>query len=223
MKDVRLRACIFDLDGVIVDTARYHFNAWKELADGLDIPFTEYNNERLKGVSRIASLEIILSLAPRSLAFTQEAKEALAEQKNKRYIQSLSALSSHDILPGVEAFIRECEKHSLKTAIASSSRNAWTILRAINLSSLFDAIIDGNMVKNTKPDPEIFLTAASKLDTAPENCVVFEDASSGIQAAKAARMRCIGIGHASSLRSADLVIPNFIDFTFAHLQNIFYD
>ncbi|PNR94331.1 beta-phosphoglucomutase [Petrotoga sp. 9PWA.NaAc.5.4] len=202
-----IKACIFDLDGVIVDTAKYHFLAWKKLADELNIKFTEKDNERLKGVSRLESLEIVLKLG--NLQLIQDEKIKLAEKKNDYYIEYISALTEDDILPGVRDFIEKLRINNIKMAIASASKNTKIILKKLKLEQKFDVIIDGTMIINAKPDPEIFLKAAEELKVRPEECVVFEDAIAGIQAAKKAKMKVIGVGSAQILQDADKVIRNF--------------
>ena len=202
-----IKACIFDLDGVIVDTAKYHFLAWKKLANELNIKFTEKDNERLKGVSRLESLEIVLKLG--NLQLIQDEKIKLAKKKNNYYLEYISALTEDDILPGVRNFIEKLRINNIKMAIASASKNTKIILKKLKLEQKFDVIIDGTMIINAKPDPEIFLKAAEKLKVKPEECVVFEDAVAGIQAAKKAKMKVIGVGSAQILQDADKVIRNF--------------
>ncbi|AWI10714.1 beta-phosphoglucomutase [Ereboglobus luteus] len=200
------RAAIFDLDGVIVDTARYHYLAWKRLAAELGFDFTEQDNERLKGVSRMRSLEILLEIGNCERAFSSEQKENLARQKNEWYVEYISRMTRSEILPGAREYLellRECGK---KTALGSASKNAPLILEKLGIASLFDAIIDGNKVRAAKPDPEVFLLGARELDIAPAECVVFEDAEAGVEAARRAGMRVVGIGSPQIL-SADLVVP----------------
>ncbi|KUK81903.1 MULTISPECIES: beta-phosphoglucomutase [Petrotoga] len=202
-----IKACIFDLDGVIVDTAKYHYMAWKRLADQLNIPFNEKDNERLKGVSRMKSLEIILDLG--SLNLNQEEKEELAKKKNNWYIQYISKMDKSELLPGVEEFIKNLKRKGIKVAIASASKNTKLILKRLNLEDTFDAVIDGTMISNAKPNPEIFLRASDYLNLKPEECVVFEDAVAGVQAAKKAGMKVVGVGEEEVLKGADKVIKNF--------------
>ena len=212
-----IRAVIFDLDGVVVDSARFHFAAWKKLADRLSIPFGPEENERLKGVSREASLNIILSLAKQPLNLTDEQKAEMARTKNRWYVELIGGIGPEDMLPGVLNFINECRDSGLKTAIASASKNTPTIIRALRAESLFDTIVDGNRVSEAKPDPQVFLQAAIDLEEAPADCVVFEDASAGVEAAIAAGMKCIGVGNAATLREANRVIPGFDGF---HLKDL---
>ena len=200
-----IKACLFDLDGVLVDTAKYHYIAWREVANQLGFEFTEKDNERLKGVSRQASLNILLEIG--GITLTEEEKLGLAEQKNLRYLEYISKMDSSEILPGAREFLEECRSHGLKTALGSASKNAMTILANTGLTPLFDAIIDGNRTSAAKPDPEVFLLGAVELEVAPSCCVVFEDAEAGIQAARAAGMACVGIGSTGTLGQADLVVP----------------
>lgn len=202
-----IKGCIFDLDGVIVDTAKYHYLAWKRLAAELGFFFSEKDNERLKGVSRMASLEILLQVG--GLSFTEEKKLYLSERKNTWYVEYITSMSEDEILPGAKKFIESAREAGLKVALGSASKNARTILTGLKLTGFFDSIIDGNKVSKAKPDPEVFLMAAKELGLSPENCVVFEDASAGIEAAKIAGMRCIGVGTSPELSQADIRIPGF--------------
>lgn len=212
------KGCIFDLDGVICDTAKYHFLAWKKLADTLGIPFTEEDNERLKGVSRMDSLKILLSLG--DLNFSDEEILQFAEQKNNWYREYIKQITSDEILDGVLDFILELRKHDIKIALGSVSKNAPDILKGLNIEQYFDAVIDGNKVTQAKPDPEVFLAGARELNLEPNSCLVFEDAASGVEAAHNANMKCIGIGSSDILSSADYVIPNFHGFTYNSLCSL---
>ena len=167
------RALLFDLDGVLVDTAKYHFLAWKALADELGIPFTREDNERLKGVSRMASLEIILELGKREC--TEAEKEALCSRKNGLYVSYIRKMTPEEILPGVQEFMLDAKRQGYRIALGSASRNSATVLERVNLWSLFDAIADGTNVTKPKPDPEVFLVGAKMLGVPPEECIVFED------------------------------------------------
>jgi beta-phosphoglucomutase len=202
-----IKACIFDLDGVIVDTAKYHYMAWKKLADQLKIPFNEKDNERLKGVSRIKSLEIILDLG--NLNLGHEEKEELAQKKNNWYVEYISNMDKSELLPGVEEFIKHLKSKGIKVAIASASKNTKLILKRLHLEDTFDVVIDGTMISNAKPNPEIFLKASNCLNLKSEECVVFEDAVAGVQSAKRAGMKVIGVGEEELLKEADKVIKNF--------------
>lgn len=194
------KACIFDLDGVIVDTAKYHFLAWKKLADQMGINFTEHDNERLKGVSRMTSLEIILGLGRKKL--TQPEKEILADMKNNWYIEFISQMTPKEILPGAVEFISKVKGKNFKVALGSASKNTPMILERVGLTETFDAIADGNIVIKAKPDPEVFLIASSLLGIDPVRCIVFEDAAAGVEAALNAGMACVGIGKSNTLKGA---------------------
>ncbi|AIZ62676.1 beta-phosphoglucomutase [Hymenobacter sp. DG25B] len=213
-----IKACLFDLDGVIVDTAKFHYQAWKSLADGLNIDFTEHHNERLKGVSRMRSLEIILEIG--GVTMPEDEQVALATRKNEVYLEDVHRMTEADLLPGVRRFLEECRAAGLKTALGSASKNARLILERVQLLPLFDAIIDGTDVANAKPDPEVFLKGAEALGVAPEECVVFEDAVAGLEAARNGGMHCIGVGDATILSEADFVIPGFEEMTVARLQEL---
>jgi beta-phosphoglucomutase len=202
------KACIFDLDGVIVDTAKYHYLAWKRLAKELGFEFTEKDNERLKGVSRMESLEILLSVGGIRID-DENVKLQLAEKKNKWYVDYINQMTKDEILPGVIEFLELLKKAGIKIAIGSASKNTITILERIGLKDIFDAIIDGTKISKAKPDPEVFLKAAEELNVRPEECCVFEDAVAGIQAAKSAGMKVIGVGDPMILKDADKVIQSF--------------
>lgn len=199
-----MRAAIFDLDGVIVDTAKYHYLAWKRLANDLGFDFTEQDNERLKGVSRIRSLEILLEIG--RLTLDDKTKSQLAARKNNWYVDYISHMDESEILPGVVEYVKSIRAKGIKTAIGSASKNTPLILERLGISSLFDAIVDGNKVSKAKPDPEVFLRAAEELNVSPAKCVVFEDAEAGIEAARRAGMGTVGIGKPNALKDADAVI-----------------
>lgn len=203
-----LKAAIFDLDGVIVDTAKYHFLAWKRLAGELGFELTEKDNERQKGVSRMESLEVLLE-AGGLVNLSREEKEELAEKKNEWYKEYLLAMTSEEMLPGVKDFIKYLKLHGIKLALASASKNASVILDKLNIAELFDAIVDGNSVSKAKPDPEVFLKAAERLGVDPAECLVFEDAEAGVEGAKRAGMRVVGIGRKEILHKAEIVVEGF--------------
>ena len=211
-------AFIFDLDGVIVDTAKYHYLAWRNLANALGFDFTEEQNELLKGVSRIQSLEILLSLGKVELPGAE--KEKLLLQKNKEYLEYVNKMTSEEILPGVNDLLNFLEINDIKYALGSASKNAPLILEKVGLLNRFAAIVDGNDVSKAKPDPEVFLIGAKKLGMKPENCVVVEDAIAGIQAANAAKMISIGIGDANVLNEADYVFKDMTAITPDFLKNL---
>lgn len=213
-----IRGVIFDLDGVIVDTAHYHYLAWKKLAQELGINLTLDDNEKLKGISRMKSLDVILALGGVSL--TDYEKEKLANKKNTWFVDFVERMAPEEIFPGVKTLIGSMREKGLKVALASSSKNAKTVLDLLHVRSLFDVIVDGNMVVNSKPDPEIFLLAASMLNLQPSTCVVFEDAEAGVQAAIDAGMKCIGIGSEDQLGKANLVISKTGDFQLEALDEL---
>lgn len=216
-----IKACIFDLDGVIVDTAHYHYLAWKRLADELGYPLTEEENERLKGVSRMQSLNIVLQLAGISLNASH--REILANKKNSWFNEYVQQMTPHAIFPGVRQLIRSLRSKDVKVGLASSSKNARTVVRLLDIQNEFDAIVDGNMIQYTKPHPEIFLMTARNLGVDPADCVVIEDAEAGIEAARAAGMKCIGIGSADVLQKANIVFRNTSDIklsTFKELEAV---
>jgi beta-phosphoglucomutase len=197
-----VKAVIFDLDGVIVSTDNYHYLAWKNLADKMNIYFDEKINNRLRGVSRMQSLDILLEKASRE--FSENEKMHLAFEKNEHYKELLKNLSPNDILDGVMDFCTSLKNHKIKLAIGSSSKNARTILKYIGLDNYFDVVIDGNDISKSKPDPEVFTKAAKSLEIAPCNCVVIEDAYAGVEAALSADMKVVGVGDAQSDRRAHL-------------------
>jgi len=202
-----IKACIFDLDGVVVDTAKYHFIAWKELAKGMNFEFTEKDNERLKGVSRMTSLDILLEIG--NVSLSQEEKLALAEQKNVEYLEYIYKMGPEEILPGVKDFILDLRAKGIKIALGSASKNAKLILERLEITSLFDALVDGTMVSNAKPDPQVFTLGAELVKVENEECIVFEDAVAGLQAAHNANMKCVGVGDAETLSEADWNIEGF--------------
>lgn len=204
---MEIKALIFDLDGVIVDTAKYHYIAWKKIANDMGFEFSEHDNERLKGVSRMTSLEILLEIGKKILSDAE--KHHIAEIKNNIYLSYITKMEPDEILPGVEAFLKDAKKQSFKLAIGSASKNTPIILERIGLTKLFDAIVDGNVISNAKPDPEVFLKGAELLEVKPQECIVFEDSVAGIEAAKRGNMFSVGIGNANTLKSSDLVISSF--------------
>ena len=200
-----MRAAIFDLDGVIVDTAKYHYLAWKRLANELGFDFTEADNERLKGVSRVRSLEILLEIGGVSL--DEAARTEVASRKNAWYVDYISKMDASEMLPGAAEYLQNIRARGVKTALGSASKNAPLILDRLGIAPLFDAMIDGNKVSKAKPDPEVFLRAADELNMPPASCVVFEDAEAGIEAAIRAGMGTVGIGKPIALKNADIIVP----------------
>ena len=202
---------IFDLDGVLLATDELHYQSWQELADAEGIPFDRTINQRLRGVSRMRSLEIILERSSRPYSTTE--KEALAERKNDRYRQLLETLTHDDLAPGAIELLTELRRRDAKVAVASSSRNTRLILQRLGITALFDAIVDGNDILASKPAPDVFLQCAERLGVPPEACIVVEDAAAGIEAARRAGMAVIGIGPPASLPGAALIHATLADLT----------
>jgi beta-phosphoglucomutase len=200
-----IQAFIFDLDGVITDTAEYHYLAWKALGEELGIPFTREFNEELKGVSRMDSLEKILVLGNRQNDFSMEDKEALATKKNKHYVRLIANISPNDILPGIKDLIAEIKENGYRLGLASVSKNAFTVMDSLGLRQEFDVIVDAATIKKGKPDPEIFLTAAKLLNVEPSACIGIEDAAAGVESIKDAGMFAVGVGSVDSLAKADII------------------
>ena len=210
------KAFIFDLDGVIVDTAKYHYLAWLKIANQLGIEFTHEHNELLKGVSRVRSLDIILEIG--KVNASQEDKDKWLIEKNEDYLSYLVDMDESEILPGVMPVLKYLKEKKQLIALGSASKNARPILEKTGTLSYFDAIVDGNDVSNAKPDPEVFLLAAKLLNTKPEDSIVFEDSVAGVQAANIGRMLSIGIGEIATLHEAKY---NFNDFT--QINEVFID
>lgn len=198
---------IFDLDGVIVDTAKYHYLAWKKLANSIGVDFTEIQNEQLKGVSRIESLKKILKWGNKTLS--EEDFNRLMSMKNEDYLNYIDKMDTSEILPDVTETLDFLIENKQPIALGSASKNAPEILNKVNLFNQFNAIVDGNSVTKAKPDPEVFLKAAEAIQIKPEDCVVFEDSVAGIQAANAANMISIGIGDEEVLFEADYIFKDF--------------
>lgn len=210
------KAFIFDLDGVIVDTAKYHFLAWKKIATELGINFTLEHNELLKGVSRVRSLDIILELG--KVEASQENKDKWLLQKNEEYLSYLVDMNETEILPGVMTVLKFLKANNQPIALGSASKNARPILEKTGILSFFDAIVDGNDVVNAKPDPEVFLHAARLLNVTNEDSIVFEDSVAGIQAANVAKMLSIGIGDKKTLHEAEYIFKDFTEMNSTFLE-----
>ena len=200
------KAVIFDLDGVITDTARFHFLAWRRMASEIGITIDEKFNETLKGVDRMGSLERILAIGDKQ--YSDSKKHELADKKNEYYKDLIKGMSAKDLLPGAASALNTLKEMGVKRGLASVSKNAGTILDRLGITNLFDYVVDANHIAKGKPDPEIFLTAAKELHVSPQECVGVEDAVAGIQAIKSAGMYAIGIGDRSVLNQADRVIPD---------------
>lgn len=212
----KISACIFDLDGVVVDTAKYHYIAWKSLANGLGFDFTEEDNERLKGVSRMRSLDILLEIG--KVELDEATKLELAEKKNKNYVEYILKMTPDEILPGVKEFFNELKTQGVKIALGSASKNAMTILNQLELTEYFDAVVDGTHVSKAKPDPEVFVKGAELLGFSPLECVVFEDAEAGVEAAINGNMRVVGIGSPEVLGKANMVVSGFEGFSLSQIN-----
>lgn len=204
MKENIIKGLLFDLDGVLVDTAVYHYEAWLRLAKTMGFEFTEKQNEELKGISRMDSLDKILGWE--KVIKTNAEKLALATKKNEWYVEMINKMTPEEVLPGALEFLTLAHEAGYKMALGSASKNSGIILKRTNIAHFFDAIVDGNSVSKSKPDPEVFLKGAELLNLSPAECVVFEDASAGIEAGKRAGMKTVGIGDQNILSQADLVV-----------------
>jgi beta-phosphoglucomutase len=209
----RFKAVIFDLDGVITDTAHYHYLAWKRLAESQGVHFDQAVNENLKGIDRMGSLELILASSARQ--YTQAEKLALADQKNRHYQQLIATMSAADLLPGAVAALDAVRAAGLRIGLASVSKNAFTVLERLGITDKFDYVVDAATIARGKPDPEIFLKAARELGVAPADCLGVEDAVAGVASIKSAGMFALGIGQPSVLTQADAVIPSLSQFELA--------
>jgi len=213
-----IKGYIFDLDGVIVDTAKYHYQSWNRLANKLGFNITEEENENLKGVSRMESLEYILTLGETSILENEKIK--LAELKNRWYVELISSLSQTDIMPGVKELLEELKSNNLKIALGSASKNSEKILRGLQLIDFFDVIIDGNKTSKSKPHPQVFLLGAKSLALEPRECIVFEDSAKGIQAANQGGFISVGLGDSNYLHEADLVLKDLEDMSIGKLTQL---
>lgn len=210
---------IFDLDGVITDTAKFHYQAWKALADSLGIPIDETFNETLKGISRMDSLDRILVHGHRENAFTPAEKEALAQQKNDHYVQLLEHLTTEDVLPGVVPLLQQAQARHIPCAVASASKNAPLILEKLGVRAYFATIVDPDSLSKGKPDPEIFLAAADSIGVLPQNAIGFEDAQSGIDGLKAAGIYAVGLSASQPLIGADMQVSEMTELSVDALLN----
>ena len=209
---------IFDLDGVIVDTAKYHFLAWQNLAKSIDIDFTHEQNEQLKGVSRVKSLEKILEWGNKTIS--EELFTSLMGKKNEEYLSFISKMTDEEILPDVPRVLDYLIEKAQPISLGSASKNARPILEKVHLLSKFDAIVDGNDVSKAKPNPEVFLIAAQHLNMKPEDCIVFEDSVAGVQAANTANMISIGIGEKDVLHEADYIFSDFTEIENSFIEEL---
>ncbi len=202
-----MKAVIFDLDGVVVDTAKYHYLAWKKLAEELGFEFGTEHNEKLKGVSRMESLRIVLEVGGIE-GLSEEEKVAMATRKNGYYLDMISNIDESEILPGIPEFLEKLKNNNYKIALGSASKSGKMILEKLHLAEKFDVIVDGNLVERAKPDPQVFTTGADLLGIPCENCIVVEDAAAGIEAAIAGGMKCIGVGSKEILGRANAVVTS---------------
>lgn len=202
-----IKGFLFDLDGVIVETAIFHYQAWRKMANDLGFDISEEFNEGLKGISRMDSLNLILEHG--NIVLTESEKMDWATKKNEHYLTLVSKMTANDILPGVKEFFTQIKQTDIKIALGSVSKNAKMILEGVGLINEFDAIIDGTKITKGKPDPEVFLKGAVELGLSPEECLVFEDAVAGVEAGKNAGMMVVGIGKTEVLTKADIVFSSF--------------
>ncbi len=213
-----IEVVIFDLDGVLTDTAELHFQSWLRVAEEIDVVIEETVKDQIRGPGRMESLEIVLG--ERSGEFSDEQKAELAVKKNRYYVKMLESMTPEDALPGVVPLLRELRQRGISTAVASSSRNAGAVVDRLQIRPLLNLVVDGSQVEHTKPDPEVFLLAAKRLGVAPERCVVVEDAEKGVEAALSAGMRVVGIGPPERVENAHLVVDAISDLTADQLLNL---
>jgi beta-phosphoglucomutase len=214
-----MQAVLFDLDGVLVSTDEYHYRSWQKLSaeEGFDFFDHEFNH-KFRGVARMECVEIITKASGKS--YTLEQKQELADRKNRYFNESLSTVTTEALLPGALSALYELKKRGIKTAVASNSRNAVTIIKQVKIEHLLDAIVDGYQIENSKPDPEVFLLAAKKVGIPPAHCLVVEDAVAGIESARRAGMKALGIGTKERLPNADIVIPDLSSISVDELLNL---
>lgn len=215
-----IKAAIFDLDGVITDSAKYHFKAWKALADELSIPFDEEYNENLKGVSRMESLDLILRITDSVEKYTKEEKEIMADKKNDFYKELIKEITPSDLLPGIPQFLIELKAKGIKTAVASVSKNAPFILNQLDVMQSFDYVCDAASIERAKPYPDIFLVAAKNVGVVPSDCIGIEDAQAGIKAINSAGMFSVGVGTESQMQEADLILSSTAELSLEKIENI---
>ena len=211
MNNKKFKYAIFDLDGVLVDTAEFHFLAWKKIADEIDVPFDRKKNERLRGVPRMQSLEIIVE----DMVAKPANMDDLARRKNDLYVEMIQQVGPKDLLPGVKVMLETLKRHGVRTSLGSSSKNAGAVICLLGIESLLDAIVDGFGFEHAKPAPDVFLNAAKLLGADPSECVVVEDAQAGIEAAKAAGMFAVGISRDEPLEGADIVVQTPAEIPFS--------
>jgi beta-phosphoglucomutase len=214
-----IQAVLFDLDGVLVSTDEYHYRSWKKLSEEEGFIFFDHEfNHKFRGVARMECVEIITKASGKT--YTPEQKQELADRKNRYFAESLAAVSTEALLPGALSALHELKNRGIKIAVASNSRNALTIIKQVKIEQLLDAVIDGYQIENSKPDPEVFLLAAKRVDTSPDHCLVVEDAVAGIESARRAGMKALGIGTRERLPNADIVVPNLSAISVDELLNL---
>ncbi len=214
-----IKAVLFDLDGVLVSTDEYHYRSWKKLSDEEGFDFFDYEfNDKFRGVARMECVEIITNASGKY--YSPEQKQELADRKNIYFVESLATVTPEALLPGALSMLKELKKRNIKMAVASNSRNAVTIIKQVGIENLLDAIVDGHQIENSKPDPEVFLLAAKKVDVLPENCLVVEDAIAGIESARRANMKALGIGTKERLPNADMIALNLSEISVEQLLNL---
>jgi beta-phosphoglucomutase len=214
-----IQAVLFDLDGVLVSTDEYHYHSWKKLS--AEEGFTFFNHEfnhKFRGVARMECIEIITKASGK--IYTAQQKQELADRKNRYFVESLAAVTTEVLLPGALSMLKELRKKGIKTAVASNSRNAMTIIKQTQIEHLLDAIVDGHQIENSKPDPEVFLLAAKKVGISPAHCLVVEDAVAGIESARRAGMKALGIGTKERLSNAGVVVPDLSSISVDQLLNL---
>lgn len=215
-----LKAVVFDMDGVITDSAAYHFQAWKNLADKLRIPFDEEYNEKLKGVSRLESLNLILDNGPGRDSLSEEEKAVLTDEKNENYKELIKQITPDDLLPGIEKLLYDLKREGILIALASVSKNAPFILEKLQVSQCFDYIADASKIERSKPFPDIFLDCIHALKVPASDAVGIEDAEAGIEAIHAAGMRAVGVGNKDSMHAADMILPGTRGLSVAKLKTV---
>ena len=210
-----IRAFIFDLDGVLTDTAEYHYRGWKRLADELGIPFTRADNEALRGIPRLASLKLIL----KGREYPEDEIQEMMERKNRYYLEFIKDIAPRDVLPGARELLEEIRAAGLRSALGSASKNAREVVERLGIAALLDAISDGNSVEFQKPAPDLFLHAAAQLGLSPSECIVVEDAAAGIEAARAGGFRSVGLGPRERVGAAEVIYPSLAT---VHLTDLLY-
>ncbi|GAA0177696.1 beta-phosphoglucomutase [Clostridium sediminicola] len=216
-----IKAFIFDLDGVITDTAEYHYLAWKKTSDTLNISFDREFNENLKGISRMDSLEKILERGDMQNEFSYDEKIQLATDKNDFYKELIQKITKNDLLPGIEDLLKELKRRNIKIGLASASKNALTVIKGLQVGDYFDFIADAAICNNSKPAPDIFLMAANGLGIEPKYCIGVEDAEAGIDAINSAKMFSVGVGEKVSMRKADMMVSNTNELSLENIKNMY--